>query len=59
MWFWVPVIVSCLLGAVGGWWWSYYQQLSTGDTIKWIAVGVLVGLAMSLLGPWGRVLLSL
>lgn len=58
MWLWFPVVVSCLLGAAGGWWWSYHQHVGTMDTIKWIAVGVLVGLVMSLLGPWGRVLLS-
>jgi len=55
---WLPFIVSCLLGAAGGWWWGYHQQKGTMNTVKWTAVGVLVGAAMSLMGPWGRLVLN-
>jgi hypothetical protein len=57
MWKWIPLIVSTLLGTTAGLWWGYHQQRGTMSTIKWMAIGALFGVAMTLLGPMGPVLL--
>jgi hypothetical protein len=56
MWKWVPLIVSTLLGTAAGLWWGYHQHRGTMTTIKWMAIGALIGVVMTFLGPMGPVM---